>query len=149
MIASVPIIKKGFYEKAVPIYKQIFRMKPDYPRIAEKLTDAYKPHIKSLIAQDELNNAESLLNEIQSMPHLEDNYLRKLKTLIYGKRGQWEDVIKESEQILLAKSDDIDAYQNIATAYYVLKKYDDAKKSLKRFYHYHLIAKLQMIYCKK
>ena len=75
---------------------------------------------------------ESLLNEIQSMPHLEDNYLRKLKTLIYGKRGQWEDVIKESEQILLAKSDDIDAYQNIATAYYVMKKYDDAKKVLEK-----------------
>ena len=66
------------------------------------------------------------------MPHLEDNYLRKLKTLIYGKRGQCEDVIKESEQILLAKSDDIDAYQNIATAYYVLKKYDDAKKILEK-----------------
>ena len=87
-------------------------------------------HIKMLIAQDELNNAESLLNEIQSMPHSEDNYLRKLKTLIYGKRGQWENVIRESEGILSLKSDDIDAYQNIATAYHALKKYDDAKKIL-------------------
>ena len=125
-------VKKGFYEKAIPVYKQIFHMKSDYPRIAEKLTNAYKPHIKNLIAQEQLSNAELLLNEIQSMPHLEDNYLRKLKTLIYGKRGQWEDVVRESEQIISAQSDDIDAYQNIATAYYVMKKYDDAKKTLEK-----------------
>ena len=125
-------VKKGFYEKAIPVYKEIFHMKSDYPRIAEKLTNAYKPYIKNLIAQEQLNNAESLLSEIQSMPHLEDNYLRKLKILIYGKRGQWEDVVRESEQIISAKSDDIDAYQNIATAYYVMKKYDDAKKTLEK-----------------
>ena len=85
--------------------------------------------LKNLIAQEQLSNAELLLNEIQSMPHLEDNYLRKLKTLIYGKRGQWEDVVRESEQIISAQSDDLDAYQNIATAYYVMKKYDDAKNT--------------------
>ena len=114
------------------MYKQIFHMKSDYPRIAEKLTNAYKPFIKYLIGQERLDDAGRLLCEIQTMPHQDEIYLKKLKTLLHGKRGQWEDVIKESEQILLAKSDDIDAYQNIATAYYVMKKYDDAKKTLEK-----------------
>jgi len=125
-------IKKGLYEKAVLMYKQIFHMKSDYPRIAEKLTNAYKPFIKYLIGQERLDDAGRLLCEIQTMPHQDEIYLKKLKTLLHGKRGQWEDVIKESEQILLAKSDDIDAYQNIATAYYVMKKYDEAKKILEK-----------------
>lgn len=105
-------------------------MKPDYPGIAGKLENAYKPLIKKLITQNQLNEAEALLGEI--LPLSNNIYFNKLKILIYGKMGQWEDVIKESEQILLAKADDIDAYQNIATAYYVMKKYDDAKKTLEK-----------------
>ena len=109
-----------------------FHMKSDYPRIAEKLTNAYKPFIKYLIGQERLDDAWRLLCEIQTMPHQDEIYLKKLKTLLHGKRGQWENVIRESEEILSLKSDDIDAQQNIATAYYVLKKYDDAKKILEK-----------------
>ncbi|NUO09101.1 MAG: O-antigen ligase family protein [Candidatus Brocadia sp.] len=123
-------MKRGLYDKAILSFKQILHMKPDYPKLTEKLENAHKPLIKKLIAQNQLNEAEALLGEI--LPLSNDIYFKKLKILIYGKRGMWEDVIKESEQILLAKSDDIDAYQNIATAYYVMKRYDDAKKILEK-----------------
>ena len=78
------------------------------------------------------DEANAILDKIYSMPHNNDIFLRKLKVVIYGKRGKWEDVIKESEQILSTKTDDIDAYQNIATAYYMMKKYDDAKRTLEK-----------------
>lgn len=81
-------IKNSLYEKAIPIYKQIFHMKSDYPRIAEKLTNTYKPFIQYLIGQGRLDDAERLLYEIQSMPHQDDIYLEKLKTLLHDKRGQ-------------------------------------------------------------
>ncbi|MCF6149640.1 MAG: hypothetical protein E3K37_13385 [Candidatus Kuenenia sp.] len=129
---GVYYIKKGFYEKAIHVYKQLFHMKSDYPRIDEKLTSAYKPFITMLVKKDLVYEAEILLNEIQSMPHNNDIYFKKLRTIIYAKRGMWNNVIGESEQILLLKSDDIDARQNIATAYYVMKRYEDAKKMLEK-----------------
>ncbi len=127
-------VKRGFYDKAIPLFKQILNTKPDYPQIAEKLTSAYKPLIAMLITKDHVHEAETLLNEIQSMPHNNDVYFKKLKTLIYGKKGMWDDVIRESEQILSLKPDDIDAYQNIATAYYAMGKYNDAKKTLEKIF---------------
>ncbi len=82
--------KKGSFDKAIPMYQQIFRMKPDYPGIDKKLTNAYLPLIEDRISKGQVLEAESLLTEIQAMPHAEDTYLKKLKVMIFIKKEKRE-----------------------------------------------------------
>jgi tetratricopeptide (TPR) repeat protein len=110
---GISYIEKGMYDEAISEFQQALSKDPKCPNVHYNLGIAYEKIGKLDKAIENYKRELIVAKEKEDLINTHDNLIR-----LYYAKGMWDEILKESEEIVKLDPNHINAHSNIAAIYY-------------------------------